>query len=250
MSGTGTASPTAQRERPVTIPSLFFNYWRDNFDRLGWRDAADNLNRYLGGAGAEKVYSEKQIEEMAPVTDRIDRNLSHIESKTLVGRSGNRDVNEKLLSLRPGQTTEIEDFWDAPYSPKRILSNAAKGIGDLLQGGDGSRLRSAYDDLSDTVAHPSTYAAIGSFPLRSIPRLKARRDGNKLIIRGTVQHKLADTFNFDEGQPGHAPGQSLERQGLAAPFPFRYESEQDVEAEGEYGPGGITLRRAIWGKRR
>ena len=47
-----------------------------------------------------------------------------------------------------------------------------------------------------------------------------------------------------------APGRVLERAGLAAEFPFRYESQQDVEAAGEYGPGGITLKRVTWGKRR
>lgn len=54
MSGSNATSSAARQKRPVSVPSLFFNHWRDTFDRLGWRDAADNLNRYLGGTGAEK----------------------------------------------------------------------------------------------------------------------------------------------------------------------------------------------------
>jgi hypothetical protein len=152
--------------------------------------------------------------------------------------------------LRSGGTTRFEDSWDAPYSPKRILANAAQGIRDLLSGNNNAKLRRAHDDLTDTVAHPSTYAAVGSFPLKPSGDFEAKRDGNNLTIKGTVRHNLVDHFNFDDGQLGHAPGQVLERQGLAAPFPFRYESRQDVEAEGEYGPGGITLKRVTWGRRR
>lgn len=250
MSGTDTTSPTSRQERRVSIPSLFFNYWRDNFDRLGWRDAADNLGRYLGGTGAEKVYSEQQIEQMPPVMHRIDRNNSRVEAYTFTGRTKNGVASRKLLSLRPGETTEFRDDWDAPYSPKRILGNAVEGTYDRLTGGEGPKLRSAYDDLVDTVAHPGTYAAIGSFPLKTVVDTRARRDGDKLFINAKVRHSLDDTFNFDPGQLGHAPGRALETTGQAAPFPFRYASEQDVEAEGEYGPDGIKLKRVNWGKRR
>ena len=250
MSGSNATSSAARQERPVSVPSLFFNHWRDTFDRLGWRDAADNLNRYLGDTGAEKVYSEKQIERMPPVMHRIAQNNTRFETGTFVGKSGRADVNVKLRSLQPGQSTEFDDFWDAPYSPKLIIPNAAEGIWNLLSSGSGSKLRRAYNDLADTVSYPSTYAAVGSFPLNSLVHVKAHRDGNRLRINGTVRHSLGDTFNFDSGQPGHAPGKILEDAGQAAPFPFRYSSEQDVEAEGEYGPGGITLKRATWGQRR
>lgn len=124
------------------------------------------------------------------------------------------------------------------------------GITDLIRGRGGSKLRKAYDDLADTVAHPGTYASIGSFPVRTDIDLDAGRDGNKLIIKGTARHSLKDRFDFDPGQLADAPGQILERSGLAAEFPFRYESQQDVEAEGEFGPSGVTIKRVTWSKRR
>lgn len=250
MSDFSGASLLRGRDRPKPMEHHYFDFWRRKFDDLGWRDAADNVSRYLGATGAEKVYSEEQIEAMPPITYRIGRNNTRFESLTFTGRTKNEDAKQKLLSLQPGQTVEFEDVWDAPYSPKRILPNAAAGIRDLLRGGDSSRLRSAYDDLADTVMHPGTYAAIDSFPLRSAGKFKAYRPDHRVLIKGTVGHRLADRFDFDPGQLADAPGQVLERTGLAAEFPFRYESEQDVEAEGEYGPGGITLKRVTWGKRR
>jgi hypothetical protein len=227
-----------------------FDFWRSVFDGLGWTDAADNLDRYLGGTAAEKVYDEKQIEKMPPVTYRIGKNNTYFESRTFTGRTNNPSVNEKLGSLRSGQSTEFEDEWEASYSPKAILSNATKGARGWLAGGDASKLRNAYDDLIDTIVYPGTYAAIGSFPLRSRGKFRAARNGDKLTISGTVGHDLSDRFDFDPGQPGDVPGQALEDAGMAAEFPFRYRSRQEVEAEGEYGPGGITIRRTRWGKRR
>ena len=239
------------RDEPKPMEHHFFDYWRNRFNDFGWRDAADNVGRYLGATGAEKVYSEDQITQMPPITYRIGRNNTLIEGRTFTGRTDNEDFNKRLLSLQPGQKgVKFSDWWDAPYSPKRILPNAVLGIADLALGGNGSKLRRAYDDLTDTVAHPGTYASIGSFPLKSYIDFEAGRDGDKLTIKGTARHNLEDRFDFDPGQLADAPGRVLEKSGLAAEFPLRYESEQDVEAEGEYGPGGITIKRVTWGKRR
>jgi hypothetical protein len=238
------------RDEPKPMEHHFFDYWRNRFNDAGWRDAADNLDRYLGGTGAEKVYSEQQIEQMPPVMHRIGRNNTRVETLTFTGQTNNEVARRNLLSLRPGETTELKDSWDAPYSPKNMLGNAVKGTYGWLTRGDGTKLRSAYDDLRDTLAYPGTYAAIGSFPLKTVVDTRARRDGDKLFINGTVRHGFRDRIDFDPGQLADAPGQVLERQGLAAEFPIRYESTQDVEAEGEYGPGGITLKKVTWGKRR
>jgi hypothetical protein len=250
MAETGAATASDRNATVAGRAGGAFDFWRGLFDGLGWTDAADNLDRYLGGSGAEKVYDERQIEKMPPVTYRIGKNNTRFESKTFTGRTKKAGVREKLMSLRPGQSTDFEDDWDATYSPQNILSNAAEGTYSLLTGDGASKLKRAYDDLTDTVAYPGTYAAIGSFPVKSRGRFRAERNGDRLTIRGTVDHDLSDRFDFDPGQPGDAPGRALEDAGRAAEFPFRYRSRQDVEAEGEYGPGGITIRRTTWGKRR
>lgn len=251
MSDFSGASLLGQRDTSKPMEHHYFDFWRRKFDDLGWRDAADNVNRYLGASGAEKVYSEEQIKRMPPVGYRIDRNNTLIEGRTFTGRTRDDNLNKRLLSLQPGQKgVKFSDWWDSSYSPKSILPNAVMGIVDLVRGRDGAKLKKAYDDLADTVAHPGIYASIGSYPLRTDIDFEAGRDDDRLTIKGIARHSLKDRFDFDPGQLADAPGQVLERSGLAAEFPFRYGSEQEVEAEGEYGPGGITIKRVTWGKRR
>lgn len=103
MSDFSGASLLGQRDTSKPLERHYFDFWRRKFDDLGWRDAADNVNRYLGASGAEKVYSEEQIAQMPPVGYRIDRNNTLIEGRTFTGRTMDKEFNKKLLSIQPGQ---------------------------------------------------------------------------------------------------------------------------------------------------
>jgi hypothetical protein len=77
------------------------------------------------------------------------------------------------------------------------------------------------------------------------------RRGNHFIFRGNVEHGLNDPFNSDEGQPGHAEAQVLERAGEARSFSVRHDFTEPSSALAELRPDGrFRLINARWGEER
>lgn len=205
----------------------FFDVTQSVFDLLGFRTAADNLRRYRSGVGGDYTYSAEEMAGHPAFYEAVDRNRTNFESQTFTGRMKTKsDVNEKLLNLSDGESFKYDDHWDKAVQ----------------------------------YSNPSTYLAFGRFPVYSGGNFNAQRNGDRLMITGTVENRIGrndndyDRFDFNEGQPGYLEGRSLESINEARPFNMRYSTTQDVEAELRYGrdPSDpsrpiLTLSRATWG---
>lgn len=205
----------------------FFDVTESIFDLLGFETAADNLRRYRSGVGGDYTYSAEEMAGHPAFYEAVDDNRTNFESMTFTGRMKSKpEVNERLLNLNDGESFDNGDHWDRAVQYSR----------------------------------PSTYLAFGRFPVHSGGDFNARRNGDRLMITGTVESRMGgrdndyDRFDFNEGQPGHLEGLSLESIDKARPFNMRYRTIQDVEAELQYGrdPNNparpiLTLSRATWG---
>lgn len=220
---------------------LFFDGFRTLFGGLGLDTAAKNLRRYRSGVGGTQAYSDQEIEEHPLITEAEDTNRTLFTSRTLVGKRDNKDLNDRLLNLVDGGEEKVVDLWKT--------SNKFPGIGEKMR-------------------HPNTLTAFGPFDIRSTSDFTARRKGDKLYLTGTVRHgfdeeteeevrerrargdfvpKEENLYNFNEGAIGSGAARDLEPVGAAKPFRMQYERVQDLNAEGEYLPGGgLIVRSAKW----
>ncbi|NYZ14967.1 hypothetical protein HL658_20670 [Azospirillum sp. RWY-5-1] len=204
----------------------FFDVTQSAFDLLGFRTAADNLRRYRSGVGGDYTYSAEEMAGHPAYDDSIDINRSRFESTTFTGRTRDDSINKGLLELGDGQNFQFSDHYDHDIAYSR----------------------------------PSTYLAFGRSGVHSTGGFDAQRAGDRLLVQGRVTNRLGsrkddfETFDFNEGQPGHYEGTTLERRGQARPFNMRYSQEQDVNAELRYVPDPrnpsrsiLTLVRSTWG---
>lgn len=149
----------------------FFDVAQGAFDTLGYRTAAENLRRYRSGRGGTQNYTDEEIAAHPALLGAEDANRTDFEQATFTGRSENKQNNAKLLGLADGEEYAFEDYWQS---------------------------RSALDK-------PSTYLAFGRNSVESTGGFLARRDGDSVMLRGTVRYGFIarERFDFNPGQPGH-----------------------------------------------
>ncbi|MCK8786020.1 hypothetical protein M0638_16710 [Roseomonas sp. NAR14] len=238
-------------EQELSDARTFFDRTQLGFDAAaalspGFRTAAENLRRYRSGVGGRRDYTSEEIAQFDPLMAQEDRNRSRMERGTFVGRTRANSQVTRLSKLNDGETLAFEDGYDAAYPTSN--NEAAQSLP--------GRLERIADTAGSIITNPATYLAFGQNNVASRGQFSARRDGNRLLIRGTVSHGFGNTergtdsepFDFHAGQPGGGEAATLERAGEARPFDMAYRRQQDVEAEAEYNPDGtLTLRRATWG---
>lgn len=221
---------------------LFFDGFRTVFGLAGLDTAAKNLRRYRSAVGGTQVYSDREIDEHLPVTEAEDTNRTLFSSRTLIGKTDNKDINDRLLNMADGGEEKIVDLWKTSRK---------------------------FQGIDDKIRYPNTFAAFGPFDVRSTSDLVARRKGNKLYFTGKIRYgfdeendqevkdrralgdfkpKEENIYNFNEGAIGSGAAKNLEPIGAAKPFRMQYERLQELNAEAEYMPGGgLVLRSAKWG---
>jgi hypothetical protein len=91
---------------PVDSAARFFDGAAATFDFLGLRDAAENLRRYRSGSGAPRHFSVDEIAAHEPYLEAEDVNRTAFESRTLVGRSSEEELNRRLQTLEDGELIE------------------------------------------------------------------------------------------------------------------------------------------------
>lgn len=161
-----------------------------------------------------------------------DRTRNHFETRTFVA--------DELRDLSDGETTTIEDEFAGGINFGR-----PRGA-DALQYA-GKIVRDALEMARDIPG----YLALRKTSVESRGKWDVTRRGNDFIFRGNVDHSLRDRFDFDEGQPGRAEAEVLEKSGGARPFTMRHEFSEPSSAASELRPDGrFRLKSARWGDER
>ncbi len=112
------------------------------------------------------------------------------------------------------QVTQFRDHWKVD-----INRSSVSGILRLVQ--------AASTDFTDTA---SAFKATGASSVTSSGDFLLRRQGDQVLVIGTITHLWTDPgYNFDPGQEFHPESQILERHGKARPFQWKAEWRDAVE---------------------
>lgn len=136
---------------------------------FGLDSAAENLEHYLDGQGKDKILTRKDVEKRPFLKEAAEENNKRFQTQTF---NQNSDHTQKLLNLKDGQETEVNDYW-----VKKI---------------------SYLDHISDI--NLDEILATGKSHVHSGTKLKAKRVGNKITVEGIVNHNWNDLYDFDKEQ--------------------------------------------------
>ena len=131
-----------------------------NFEFWGLDQSAKFLNHYLQGDGKKLKLNRNDIESQPIYMSSIKKNRD-------------RFINESLMdvvSLKDGETKVFKDYWDRD-----------------IKGSDG------YLKLN-----PDQVFSTGSVKVRSAGGFTATRNGDIIIIRGDVENKIKDRYDFNK----------------------------------------------------
>ncbi len=183
----------------------------------GYTKAADNLDHFLNGKGAAKSIQRDEARKDPFIRDAERENQKRFETKTFLGNTErNTDVNDGLSQLKDGEKIELKDDWD-------IEKKAGGAIDDLL-----SLDRSKRDDA----------LAEGRKDFKSGAKFTATRHGNKIHIKGRVDHDGSERYDFEAGDLGDVMGaKQLADAGLAHEFDTFRNWGQTFEGTVDVSPG-------------
>ncbi|MCB9988397.1 MAG: peptidoglycan-binding protein [Rhodospirillales bacterium] len=203
------------------------------------------LEHYLGKSGEPVTLSEKDIDSARLYKKAIQTNQKRFEDSMVKGvvdrtyewhgnvASGNKGVTstfkDQILNLKDGETIMLDN-------PK------IKNAGDSWDR-DIGRWNSTLND-------PEQGFALGAVKIRSLGNLKAKRTGNKIEITGDVDHRINDTYDFNDDTlfdrnvfEGY---RLLAKEGLARPFEVHGSKKQKVTGTLEIKNGRITNPQFKW----
>lgn len=163
----------------------------------GYTRAADNLDHFLNGKKARVTISRDDARKDPFVRNAESENRDRFETSTFLGTSGNGDNNRELRSLQEGETIRLNDHWDVQKGKAGLMFDAAfhgkAGMDDILADGERN--------------------------FRSTADFTATRQGNTILIRGSVEHDGSEKYDFETGGLGHLMGaKGLAKAGLADNF--------------------------------
>jgi hypothetical protein len=234
MAGVPLFPPTDEQRR--SRARGFFDSAAWLFDALGFDAAARGIRRYRDGSG-EDIRVDAARHPLVDVAQRGNR--IRFEVKTFTGLSGKSPDGRTLRDIKPGEELEFKDRWNRQFNLEPVGKNPLEQV--VKVGSDAWGL----------ATNPGTYLTLGRFGVESLGDFRAKRDGNRLRITGTVKHDLGpggDRFDFHAGQPGGSEGRILEGASEARPFRHRYSRSEPVEAIVTYEPdGSLKLGQTIWG---
>lgn len=89
---------------------------------------------------------------------------------------------------------------------------------------------------------------MGRATLTSSGEFAATRNGNAIIISGTVSHSVADLYDFHPWQPGADGALALQKHRGAQPFLFEGRWRQPVRAVVPVENGRLGKPVVVWGE--
>jgi hypothetical protein len=167
-------------------------------EAVGLDQASRYLKHFLDGSGKDIVVP-RDLARKDPFIQKSEiENQRRFENETFLGETGNTDLNDKLRSIKDGQTIDLDDKWHRELS-----------FGNLRQ--------SDYSDELERLREPDRLLAIGSVKFESTIKARATRQGDVVRIEGTVTHSGNDKYDFADN--GEAFGAyELQKSGRGKPF--------------------------------
>jgi hypothetical protein len=185
------------------------------FRKSGLRLAARFFEYYLGATGRAMDLSREEALEFDLIKNAVQENVERFKQRNFISpeQSTPGFLAIKEIAEDPGvRFTQFDDHW------KVDLNFSVAGIERFLD--------AAKSDATDTV---SAFLATGESSLTSTGDFLLRRQGDRVLVTGTVTHLWTDpAYNFDPDQVFHPESKILERHGKARPFPWQAKWRDEV----------------------
>lgn len=178
---------------------------KDNLSNLskeyrarGYTSAADNLDHFLNGKGKPITITRDVARQDPFIAESEEENRKLFETRTFLGQTEkNTDVNNSLRDLKDGETIHLKDSWDN----KRAV------------------IPTYLDAVSPNVENRDNALAEGRKNFPANATFTATREGDKIVIKGTVTHGGKETYDFEARDLGDVMGaKGLADRGLAHNF--------------------------------
>ena len=173
---------------------------------FGLDSASENLEHFLDGQGRDKKMTQKDVEKRPFLKNAAEENNQRFKTKTF--KEGG-DQSKKLLNLKDGQETEINDHWVKKITKNDHLVN--------LRGDEA--------------------LATGNSHVKSDVTLKASRKGNNIIVEGVVDHNWNDLYDFDKDQ--YPDQYDLQQKGRADNYKINANWKQKIKMHFELKNGKL-----------
>lgn len=169
----------------------FFVAAIDRFEAAGDHQAAENLRRYLGGSEEPLRIPAEFMGPGSQIRNGINVNLNRLFRETAIGNMESRiDIRHELRTLQNGKRFSFVDVWNNDYR-----ENAALAAGNTDE-----------------------HNAFGAGGVDSHYQATATRQGNTIIISGTITHAPDPNDMSYDWRNTLGMANTLEQSGIAAPF--------------------------------
>lgn len=177
-------------------------------DAVGLDQSSRYLKHFLDGSGKDIVVPRDEARKDPFISESEEKNRKRFENETFLGKTNNDELNEKVRSIKDGETIDLDDKWDRELS-----------FGTIDQPG--------YTDEFERVLEPDRLLALGSLDFKSKVNAKATRDGDVVRIEGTVTHNGDDKYDFKDNNESFG-AYELQQSGRGKPFLVQQNWQQRV----------------------
>jgi hypothetical protein len=186
------------------------------FRRNGLRLAARFLDHYLGAGRQAIDLSRDEAFEFDLIKNAAQENVEPFKERNFISPEQSTPgflAVEEIAKNPEARFTNFEDHW------KVDLNSTIAGLKRFD--------KAAKTDRTDTA---SVFLATGESSVTSTGDFLLRRQGDRVLVTGTITHLWTDPgYDFNPGQIFHPESQVLEKHGKARPFPWKAEWRDEVE---------------------
>ena len=187
------------------------------FRKKGLRLAVRFWEHYLGVSGRSIELSREEAFEFDLIRNAVQENIERFKERNFIAPESSTpgsSVIEDIVKNPKTRVAQFQDHWKAD-----INLSSVSGIVRFAKAG--------ITDFTDTA---SAFKATGASSLTSTGDFLLRRQGDQVLVTGTITHLWTDPgFDFNPGQEFHRESQILQRHGKGRPFQWKAEWREIVE---------------------
>jgi hypothetical protein len=205
----------------------------------GLDNAADNLDHFLDGTGKDRTYSRDKARERPFIREAEHKNQERFVDGLLVDEkrrtTSNSDAQfnyrSDLLGMKDGDTIHLTP--DGFANHQGSMENW-----DTIRGTAGHAVRGEIDEA----------LAFGTSKFRSNDDngFMATRDGDTIIVTGTVTHKWGDRYDFHGEESPYPVMNGLRDDGRAAEYDSSASWRQEMTATLKIKNGELQIDSVNW----
>ena len=174
------------------------------------------LEHYLGASGSSIQVSRDEALQFGLIRNAVEVNIERFKERNFIAPNPNNPAFSAIEDITKNPAARVSGFQD--HWKRDIDRNSVVGAIKIAVRG--------FSDLGGTI---EVLLGPGSSSLTSSGDFLLRRQGDQVLVTGTIMHLFTDPgFNFNPGRILHEEAQILQRHGKARPFTWTAEWREEV----------------------